>query len=81
MATYALWRQRWQYDYVAVSVSSRRMGEILRKFIYTFFRELTYRSDPSTDFHAYGSNDEDSRKGMPFGGFVDITPHFGGEIQ
>jgi len=57
------------------------MGEILRKFIYTFFRELTYRSDPSTDFHAYGSNDADSRNGMPFGGFVDITPHFGGEIQ
>jgi len=27
-----------------------------------------------------GSNDADSRKGVPFGGFVDIAPNFGGEI-
>ena len=27
-----------------------------------------------------GSNDADSRKDMPFGGFVDIAPHFRGEI-
>jgi len=27
-----------------------------------------------------GSNDADSRKDVPFGGFVDIAPHFGGEI-
>ena len=27
-----------------------------------------------------GSNDADSRKDVPFGGFVDISPHFGGEI-
>jgi len=27
-----------------------------------------------------GSNDADSRKDVPFGGLVDITPHFGGEI-
>jgi len=27
-----------------------------------------------------GSNDADLRKDMPFGGFVDIAPHFGGEI-
>jgi len=26
------------------------------------------------------SNDADSRKDVPFGGFVDIAPHFGGEI-
>ena len=24
-----------------------------------------------------GSNDADSRKDVPFGGFVDIAPHFG----
>jgi len=46
-------------------------------FIYTFFREHAYRSDPSTDFHAYGSNDADWCKGVPFGGFVDIVPNFG----
>ena len=27
-----------------------------------------------------GSNDADSRKDVPFGGFVDIASHFGGEI-
>jgi len=27
-----------------------------------------------------GSNDADSRKDVPFGGFVDIAPRFGGEI-
>jgi len=26
-----------------------------------------------------GWNDADSRKYVPFGGFVDIAPHFGGE--
>ena len=27
-----------------------------------------------------GSNDADSRKDVPFGGFVDIASHFWGEI-
>ena len=27
-----------------------------------------------------GSNDAHSRKDVPFGGFVDIAPHFGVEI-
>jgi len=27
-----------------------------------------------------GSNDADSRSGVPFGGFVDIAARFGGEI-
>ena len=27
-----------------------------------------------------GSNDTDSRKDVPFGGFVDIAFHFGGKI-
>ena len=27
-----------------------------------------------------GSNDADPRKDVPFGGFVDIAPHFRGEI-
>ena len=27
-----------------------------------------------------GSNDEDSRKDVLFGGFVDIASHFGGKI-
>ena len=47
-------------------------------FIYTLFHELTYRSDPSTDFTLYGSNDADSRKGVPFLGFVNTAPNFWG---
>jgi len=31
-------------------------------------------------FTLYGSNDADSRTDVPFGGFVDIAPHFRGEI-
>jgi len=27
-----------------------------------------------------GSHDADTRKDVPFGGFVDIAAHFGGEI-
>jgi len=27
-----------------------------------------------------GSNDADLRKDVPFGGFVDTAPHFGGKI-
>ena len=27
-----------------------------------------------------GSNDADSHKDVPFGGFVDNAPHFGGKI-
>jgi len=31
-------------------------------------------------FTLHGSNDADSRKGVPFGKFVDTAHHFGGEI-
>jgi len=27
-----------------------------------------------------GSDDANSRKGVPFGGFVDVAPNFGGKI-
>ena len=46
-------------------------------FIYTFFHELTYRRIFTLD----GSNDADSRKDVPFRGFLDIARHFGGEIR
>jgi len=61
-------------------------SEILKPYLFIYrhiplFRELTYRSDPSTDFHDwYSSNDADSRKDVAFGGFVDIAPHFRGKI-
>ena len=32
------------------------------------------------NFTLDGSNDTDSGKDVPFGGFVDIACHFGGEI-
>ena len=46
----------------------------------TFFRELTYRSDPSTDFHAWWLKQRWLAQWCAFWGFVDIAPHFGGEI-
>jgi len=48
-----------------------------------FFHELTYRLDRQTGrriFTLDGSNDADLRKDVPFRGFVNIAPHFGGEI-
>jgi len=47
---------------------------------YTFFPELTYRSDPSTDFHAWWLERCVLAQGVPFWGFIDITPHFEGKI-
>ena len=34
---------------------------------------------PGRIFTLDGSNDADSRKNVPFGGFIDIAPHFRGE--
>jgi len=42
-----------------------------------FFRELTYRSDPSTDFHAWWLKRRELAQGCAFLGFVDIAPHLG----
>jgi len=55
--------------------ASGQMGKIQRNFylfIYLFipfFHQLTYRSDPPTDFHAgwLKPNDTDSRKDVPLG--------------
>ena len=52
-------------------------------FIYLFipfFHQLTYRSDPSTDFHAWWLKRRWFMQGCAFGCFVDIASHFGGEI-
>jgi len=46
-------------------------------FIYTFFSSTQTRR---RIFTLDGSNDADSRKDVPFGGFVDIARHFAGEI-
>ena len=60
--------------------ASGQMGEIYL-FIYLFF----FINSPTGQtrrriFTLNGSNDVDSRKDVPFGGVVDIVPHFGGEI-
>jgi len=50
-------------------------------FIYTpFFKQLTYRSDAHHIFTHSGSNDVDSRKGVPFLALVDIAAHLGDQI-
>ena len=46
---------------------------------YTIFRELTGQTRRQI-FTLDGPNDADSRNDVPFGGFVDIVPHFGSEI-
>ena len=38
-------------------------------FIYSFFHELTYRPDPSTDFHAWWLKRRGSAQGCAFWGF------------
>ena len=51
-------------------------------FIYLFipfFHELTYRSDATTDFHAWWLKRRVLAQGCAFWGFVDIAPHFRGE--
>ena len=54
-------------------------------FIYSPFWELTYRSDPSTDFHAWWFKRHGLAQGCAFLGFVHMAfhlegqnPHFGG---
>ena len=49
-------------------------------YLYLFFMNLPTGQTRRQIFTLDGSNDADSRKDVPFGGFVDIAPHFGGEI-
>ena len=49
-------------------------------FIYTFFISSPTGQTGRRIFTLDGSNDADSRKDVPFGGFVDIAPLFEGEI-
>ena len=51
-------------------------------FIYLFIYFFMNSPTDQTHWRIFtldGSNDADSRKDVPFGGFVDIAPHFGGE--
>jgi len=58
-------------------VANPPMGGLLSKwvkynenfFIYTFFQELTYRLDPSTDFHALRLKRRGLSQGCAFWGF------------
>jgi len=49
-------------------------------YLYPFFKKHTYRSDRSPELHAYGSNDAESRKDVPFLAFVNISAHLGDQI-
>jgi len=55
-------------------------GWIITKiiFIYTFFEELTYRSDPSTDFHALWLKRRGLAQGCAFLGFFSHCSPFRG---
>jgi len=56
-----------------------KYSDFFHLFIH-FFRELTYSQTRRRIFTLDGSNDGDSRRDVPFGGFVDIALHCGGEI-
>ena len=67
------------------SVHGDLLGETVKYnefylFIYTFFGNSSTVQAHRRIFTLDGSNDADSRKGVPFGGFIDIAPHFGGKI-
>jgi len=49
-------------------------------YLYLFFMNSPTGQTRRQIFTVDGSNDADSRKDVPFGGFVDIAPHFGGKI-
>ena len=57
-----------------------KYNKIIYLFIYTFFMNSPTSQTRRRIFTLDGSNDADSRKGVPFGGFVDTVPNFGGEI-
>jgi len=48
--------------------------------LYPFFINSPTGQTRRRIFTLDGSNEADSRKDVPFGGFVDTDPHFGGEI-
>jgi len=49
-------------------------------YLYLFFMNSPTGQTGRRIFTLDGSNDADSRKDVPLRGFVDIAPHFGGEI-
>jgi len=55
-----------------------KCNEIFYLFIYTFFYFMNSPTGQTRRriFTLDGSNDADSRKDVPFGGFVDIAPRF-----
>jgi len=58
------------------------INSFIRSFIYTFLFENSPAGQTRRRiFTLNGSNDAESSKGVPFGGFVDIASHFGDEIH
>jgi len=49
-------------------------------YLYLFFMNSPKGQTRRRIFTLDGTNDADSRKDVPFGSFVDIAPHFRGEI-
>jgi len=61
--------------------ASEQIGEILViLFFIPLYKQLTYRSDRSPIFTLIGSNDADSRNGVPLLALVDIAAHLGDKI-
>ena len=63
--------------------ASGQIGEISRRFFLIIPHFLSKSPTGQTVHHIFtlnGSNDSDSRKGVPFLTFVDIALHFGDKI-
>ena len=53
-----------------------KYNDFLKIYLYLFFMNSPTGQTRRRIFTLDGSNDADSRKDVPFGGFVDIAPHF-----
>ena len=60
--------------------NGRNITKIFFIYLYLSFMNSPTGQTRRRIFTLDGSNDADSRKNVPFGGFVDIASHFGGEI-
>jgi len=53
-----------------------KYNDLKKNYLYFFFMNSPTGQTRRRIFTLGGSNDADSRKDVPFGGFVDIAPHF-----
>ena len=75
-----LWQIWWKSVHGGLLCKWVKYNEIFSYLFIPFFMNSPTGQTRRRIFTLDGSNDADSRKDVPFGGFVDIAPNFGGEI-